>query len=168
MISFHGKPELKAYFVKNAIWHREADKYVQGQGEYDHNLKGCMIACSFKRYNHKSGSGESGFPVWLLKLADCIFEGLSKEESDLWTERFWNAAPIGVNLEQVKAPFLIFVLEGVLETFDHEKYPDAKKVVCDVIDLYKSGETDQIKYMNVARAARAAARKIPIQNLRIS
>lgn len=79
MLSFYNKPELKDYFVKNAKWHQEQDRFVQGQDEYDKDKKGCMIACSFKNYDHKLGEEESGVPEWILKLADSIFEASYEE-----------------------------------------------------------------------------------------
>lgn len=77
-------------------------------------------------------------PEWLVSVKETIFKGLSKEEAMLWPERFLSAIKPGIDLEKIKAPFMIFILESVLEKFDHEKYPESEKIIIAVIKLYKS------------------------------
>ena len=47
MLAFHGKPELKQFYVERAIKHREADEIVQGYGYWE-NGKGCAVGCLIK------------------------------------------------------------------------------------------------------------------------
>jgi len=161
MISFHGDSKIKEKYLARVKRHREADNLVRGIGW--ENGRGCAVGCTLENYDHKAYETELGVPEWLARVEDTLFEGMSKDDAMEWPERFLKAIPIGVDLEKVKAPFLIFVLESALETFDHAKFPECKKAIDSVIDLYRSGETNLEKYRAAAcvdndnAAARAAA-----------
>jgi hypothetical protein len=104
MISFHGKQEIKDFYIARVIKHRELDHLVQGIG-YEVNkdkIKGCAVGCTLENYDHTRYPIELGLPEWLALLEDRIFEGLSVEESKLWPERFLSAIPVGVDIEPVK------------------------------------------------------------------
>ena len=154
MLSFHNEQKIKDKYVARVIAHRKADNLIQGTGWKDG--KGCAVGCTLEKYDHKAYEDELGIPEWLAKVEDTLFEGMSKEDAIGWPEDFLKAIPVGVDLEQVKASFLIFILQTALDTFDHEKFPDCKKSIDRVIDLYSSGETD-LDNFHAARAAAAFA-----------
>jgi hypothetical protein len=151
MKSFHNDPKIKEKYLARVKRHREADNLIRGIGWFDG--RGCAVGCTLESYDHSRYEVELGIPEWLARAEDVLFEGIPKEDAMEWPERFLKAIPIGVDLEQVKAPFLIFMLESNLEAFDHCEFPECKKAVDDVIALYRSGETDKLKYRTAARAA---------------
>lgn len=63
------------------------------------------------------------------------------------------------DLERVKAPFLVFVLESTLTTFDHKNFPDVKKCVDASIDLWKRDDLGSVRWIEVAGEVEAAAKK---------
>lgn len=70
---------------------------------------------------------ELGAPRWLVHLADVIFKGLPNEKAQMWPDKFISAIKPGADLEKIKAPFLIFLLESFLEAMVTLKY-DEKKI----------------------------------------
>jgi hypothetical protein len=153
--------KIKNELIAEAIEHRKQDLFIRGN--YWDGHKGCSVGCFVKTHDnpHEKLAERTGLPVWLHYLQDRLFEGMTYDNMPYWSERFFKAAPVGLTSEQIdkqiKAPFLIFVLESTLDKFDHDKYPDVLKSIQTVIDLYKSGETDVDKFKAAADAARAAA-----------
>jgi hypothetical protein len=117
MIAYHGKQETKDFYISRVRKHRELDNLIQGQGWTDEG-KGCAVGCTLENYNHKQYEMELGIPEWLAQLEDTIFEGLDKEQAMLWPERFLAAIAPGADLDKVKTPFIILVLERNVETLD--------------------------------------------------
>ena len=169
MQAFHNDPQLKRDLLAEVKKHRLADSIISGTyGDLiDGQFKACAVGCSIESLNRlrhkKFRTGDHsaypklvGVPEWLARLQDTIFEGLPAKRQQRWPEQFWRAIPVGANLESVKAPFLIYVLKCVLETFDHAKYPDIERAIRKVIDLYRNGGTTE-EFEAAARAAEAAA-----------
>jgi hypothetical protein len=154
--AFHNDQAIKDRYLARVRAHREADNLVRGQGW--ENGRGCAVGCTLEAYDHSRYPTELGIPEWLARVEDTLFEGMPKKKAMLWPERFLAAIQPGVDLEKVKAPFLIFILESALTSFDHEKYPDCKKAIGDVIALWRLGETDLEEFARAAWTARAAAR----------
>ena len=155
MLSFHNDPTIKEKYLSRLKEHAKLDNIIQGTGW--ENGKGCAIGCTLENYNHKKYEVELGIPEWLAKMEDKLFEGMPNKEAKKFPVKFLEAIPVGVDLDQVKTPFIIYVLEFSLTCFDHNRYPDVTKVVKEVIDLYQSGETDVEKYEKSTYAANAAA-----------
>ncbi len=151
MRAFHNDQAVKDKYLARVKAHREIDNLVQGTGWK--NGKGCAVGCTLESYDHAAYETELGIPEWLAHVEDKIFEGLDKETAMMWPERFLAAIRPGADLDKVKALFLVYVLESILGTFDHDKYPAIKLVIDAVIDLYRTGETDPDKF----RAAEVAA-----------
>jgi hypothetical protein len=153
--------KIKNELIAEAIEHRKQDLFIRGK--YWDGHKGCSVGCFVKTRDnpHAKLAERTGLPVWLHYLQDRLFEDMTYDNMPYWSERFFKAAPVGLTSEQIdkqiKAPFLIFVLESTLDKFDHDKYPDVLKSIQTVIDLYKSGEIDVDKFKAAADAARAAA-----------
>jgi hypothetical protein len=154
MKAFHGDENIKKIYLERVMAHQKADEIEKGY--YWENGKGCAVGCTIHSSDDSKYEMELGIPVWLAKLEDRLFEKMSNESSKKWPFSFLEAINTGSDLEKVKAPFLIFVLESALEKFDHKRYPGCKKVIQDVIDLYKSGETDLNKFREAKSVAAAA------------
>src|SRR6059036_1776153 len=97
--------------------HREEDRYIAGsyaKGKGD-DWRGCSIGCSVRSLqllgrlpsdfhnNYHAGLAVAlGWPEWLVRLQDTLFEGLLPSERPAWTETLAQAVPIGVDLEPVR------------------------------------------------------------------
>ena len=162
MLSFNNDPKLKEFYVNRMLEHAEADEIIQGTSW--ENGKGCFIGCSFNKYQHNLFESEIGAPLWLAKLADRIFEGLSKSDAQWFAREFYSKMPVGKDLDKIKNPFLIFVVESTLDKFDHNQYPKVKKAIDgvlkelrkDVLDLDKLREAMAAAAVYAADAAAAA------------
>ncbi len=155
MKAFHGDNEVKKKYLDRVTAHRKADEIVKGQ--YWEDGKGCGIGCTIHSGDHAEYEPLLGIPEWLAHLEDRIFEGLPNDRAKFWPEQFLEAIPIGVELDKVKGPFLIFVLQSTLGTLDHDKYPNILQSINSVIDLYIIGEATEEDFREAANAASAYA-----------
>lgn len=159
--AFHNDPKIKKKYLTRVRKHFKADEIVKGT--YWENGKGCAVGCTIHSDDHNAYESEIGIPIWLAFIEDRIFERLSNKIAKEWPLQFLKAIPIGVDLEKIKAPFFIFILKSTLNTFDHNKFPECKKSVEDVINLWKLPEAERIDlaagaaYVAAHVAARAAA-----------
>ncbi len=139
MITFHGKKEVKKFYIDRVRRHRLADELVQGQGW--ENGRGCAVGCCLESYEHSRYPIELGIPQWLAYLEDHIFETLAKKEAMKWPEQFLKATPIGVEesvLNNLRDRFQIFWLERQKSQIDCVKFSDVSKAIDGVIELFKS------------------------------
>ena len=155
LLTFHNDPAIKEKYLARIRAHMAADEIVQGIG-FD-GKRGCAVGCTLDKYDHSAYPAELGIPEWVARLQDEIHEGLPIDIAKKWPERLLNACPVGVDLEQVKAPFMIFVLSDCLTRFDHDKFPEVKSVIDKVIYLYTSGCTQEEQWDAAESAATAAA-----------
>ena len=96
--------------------------------------------------------------MWLAYLEDSIFESMENGEAQKWPERFLTAIPVGVDLEQIKPKFLLWLLtnkeHGCIRYVDNEKFPEVVKAIMQTAAYLGNwiavGEPDE--------AARSAAR----------
>ena len=146
-------------YIERAKTHREADEIVRGL--YWKDGKGCCIGCLAHANDdpHEALEKQTGIPEWLSRVADTIFEGL--EDYKQWPERFVAAVPKNKTHDwmekNVKAPFLVHVLKSTLKNFDHEKYPDVKKAVDDVIKLWRRDDIGSEDWRSAAESASCGA-----------
>ena len=175
MKAFHGKQSIKDKYVSRVQEHIRLDNLTKGAtGD---NGKGCGIACTLDMvYDHSLYPIEIGIPEWMARLEDSLFEGMSLEKSKTFPEVFLKAIDVGADLEKVKTPFIIKVLERNLRSldyceFDKENNPEvvaaiegSKKAVNMMIDAYKMGDESaawsaarSVELAAAARAARSAA-----------
>ncbi len=152
MIAFHNDKKIKTKYLNRVVAHRKADELVKGN--YWQNGKGCAVGCTIHGSSHKAYETELGIPEWLARLEDRTFENLSDKDAMVWPEKFLKAIPVGVDLEQVKRPFLIFIVEESLKNFDHKKYPDTVVKVTDILNKLKDPKH---KFADAAAAAAAYA-----------
>src|ERR1700729_4285410 len=155
MIAFHGDKEIKKKYVARLTAHHKADQIIQGISWEDDTKRGCAVGCTLDNYSHQAYETELGIPQWLAKVEDRIFEGLPKEEAPDFARDFLKAINPGSDLEKIKGPFLIIVLESALTSLDHKKFPKVKESIDRVIHLWKTNGS--IEEFKIARADAAAA-----------
>jgi hypothetical protein len=163
----------KEEFVTELKKHREADNFIRGT--YWRDGKGCAVGCGIESISRTKGielakddhaeyERHLGIPEWLARVEDGFFENMSVEKSKDWPVRFAEAIHPGADLEKVKTPFIIMLLEHALASvdaakFDAEKFPEVAKAVAgskaavlEMIAAHREG-----RYLS-AEAARSAAR----------
>ena len=157
MLSFKNDINLKNQLVAIVEGHEKADRIVKGH--YWENGKGCCLGCMTEESEntHEILQERYNIPYWLGRVIDAIFEGLENSEAMKFPLRVSKAIPVGVDLDNIKTPFLSFVLKSTLDKFDHDKYPEVKKCLDDVIALYETGDKDVGKFREVAERLRSAA-----------
>jgi len=151
MIAFHGKPETKQFYLGRVLEHQQADEIVKGT--YWEDGKGCAVGCTLHSSDHKAYESEMGVPEWLALVEDRIFEGMSNERAKKFPAQFIESINVGAELEKIKAPFMIFILQSALEHFDHEKDPACKKAIDDVIGLWRTDPEGPAAAWSAARSA---------------
>ena len=153
MKAFHGDQKIKDKYLARVLAHQKADEIVKGQ--YWEKGRCCAVGCTIHSSNHKAYEDELGIPEWLARVEDVLFEGMPLEDAKEWPYKFLDSIKPGLDLEKLKAPFMIYILESILDKFDHDKCPDVKSSIDDVINLYKNGGSKE-DFEIAARAARAA------------
>lgn len=164
MRAFHNSTECKQLYLDRVKAHRAADNLVRGVGW--ENGRGCAVGCTLEAYDHTRYPIELGIPEWLARVEDTLFEHVSVEFAMSWPERFLAAIPVGADLEAVKAPFLIYVLEGALQNFDHEAFPDCKAAIDGVIALWRQGNATPEQFATARSAAWSARSAADIEALK--
>ena len=156
----------KKDFVKELKNHQKLDAFIKGK--YDSgDGKGCAVGCSlmsvakinnehFAKDNHSLYEKYLGIPEWLARVEDTIFEGVSLKRSKTWPVEFAQAIPIGVDLESIKSKLMIVVMKRNLKNFDHDKYPQVKSAIDNVIKLWKRKDIGSQDWQETAYAADAA------------
>lgn len=135
MKAFHNDPEIKDSYLQRVREHRIADEITKGV--YWEHGKGCAVGCTIHGSNHYQYESELGIPVFLAKLEDEIFEGMTNDRAKGWPEQFLNAINVGADLSSVYVKFYIRILgdseKGVINRTNNE---NSKKVIQDVINLF--------------------------------
>lgn len=160
MKAFHNDPAIKAKYLARVDGHTKADNLIRGIGW--NGFRGCAVGCTLEDYDHARYPIELGIPEWLAHVEDRLFEGMTETKAHTWPRDFLNAITPGADLEKIKGPFLIMVLESTLTTFDHEKYPNVKAAIEGSIALWLREDIGSDEWLS-ARAeatAWAAARAV--------
>lgn len=161
MKAFHNDLAIKEHYLNRVRAHALADEIIKGT--YWEKGKGCAVGCTIHSADHSSYEKELGIPQWLARLEDKIFEGLPNERAKNFPLEFLEVINVGADLDKIKIPFLIFIVESTLDKFDHKKYPKQKKAIDGVlIELNKDVlDLDKLKaaraYAAYAAAVAAAA-----------
>ena len=162
MKSFHNDINVKRKYVARTEAHRKADEIIRGTG-WD-GKRGCAVGCTLECYNHAQYPIELGIPEWLAHVEDTLFGGISADRAMFWPSEFLLAVPVGVTERQfevnVKAPFLVLVLESALETFDNEKFPNVTNAIRGSIELWLSADIGSDDWKKAAWAAEAVAEAV--------
>lgn len=153
MKAFHNDSKIKEKYLNRIRQHREADELVKGLGWG--SGKGCAIGCTFENYNHALMEEEWDVPVMLAHLEDVIFEGLPREESQAWPERFTSAIKVGSDLSMVAPKFLLALIQRVYsKTKDKAVLLAIKQVIQVLKNWVENGKLDK---KAAERAAEEAA-----------
>ena len=155
MNAFHNDQKVKETYLTRVRAHRLADEIIKGK--YWDGGKGCAVGCTIHGSEHFKYETELGIPRWLAHVEDKIFEGLSIERSKSWPEEFLSAINIGAELDKVKIPFLIFVVESAREKVDKAKYHKTIEYIDGVLAELKRDPIDLGKLRKARSAAYAAA-----------
>jgi hypothetical protein len=155
MEAFHNKQEIKNKYIQRMKNHIASDELVRGLTF--ENGKGCAVGCTLNKYNHEAYETELGIPRWLAKLEDTLFENMNLEKSKTFPLLFLESINIGANLDNIKTPFLIYILESILNKLDHNRFSNVLQSINNVINLYKSNEKDLNKFAYAAANAAYAA-----------
>lgn len=162
--AFHSDKSIKAKYLNRVIAHIKADEVIKGK--YWKDGKGCAVGCTIHSSNHKAYEKELGIPEWLALLEDALFEGMSPQKAKTWPKRFLSSIKVGSDLDKIKIPFVTILLKYCLKNFDHNKHPDVKNCINDVITLYKRGGTK--KQFVVANHKASAVAEITIPYIQSS
>ncbi len=114
----------KGEFVNEMKRHQRLDNLTKGT--YGHGVKGCAVGCGISSINklkslHLRWSDHSqfetylGIPEWLARVEDVIFQGVSLKRSKKWPVEFSQAIISGVDLNQIKIPFITMILNSNIE-----------------------------------------------------
>ena len=159
LLSFHGKQEIKDYYVARVQAHYMADEIIQGV--YWQEGKGCAVGCTIHGDDHGDYEGVLGIPRILARLEDRLFEGMTNSDAKEFPLAFIQAVPVGVDLTPVWKNFLVWMLvdpeTGVIK---HANNDEGKKAISDVAALIKRSLLEEItpdQYSEVRAAADAAA-----------
>ena len=140
LLAYHNDPAVKAKYVARFAAHRAADEVIQGQGF--ENGRGCFVGCTLDAYDHTRFPLELGWPEWLARMADTIFEGLPKTEAPQFGTDLLNAVLVGADLEPVRVQFLLALQRRNLARLDGNAEPYAKQcrdAIKAVIDWLSAG-----------------------------
>ena len=157
--------------------HQKQDDFIRGTYGLDnkHFTKGCAVGCTInsinrelglelKVNNHKTMEEYAIVPEWLARFEDRIFEGVSVERSKTWPVEFIEAINKGADLNKIKAPLIVFILESVLGYVQDKKHQKQKDVVLRCIKLWQRNDIGSIDWelerktvKSYAAAAYAAA-----------
>jgi hypothetical protein len=167
----------KTEFVRELKKHQKADDFIRGTYFNSTSGKGCAVGCSlesvsrlkklkFSFNDHTLYEKHLGIPEWLARVEDTLFEGMTEERSKTWPVEFAQAIHPGADLERVRVPFIVMLLEHTLQSMDsvrcdREKWPDVAKAiegsraaVKQMIKAQKSGDRDAIEEAYARRRTR--------------
>ena len=155
LLSYHNDPLVKAKYIARFAAHRAADEVIQGRGFIEG--RGCFVGCTLDAYDHSRFPVELGWPEWLARLADTIFEGLPKTEAAQFGTDLLEAVPIGVNLDFVHNGFLLTVQRRNLERIKDKTTPGADACIAAIKVVINLLEKDVAVWSAAESAAWSAA-----------
>lgn len=175
---FENTPVTKKKFLFHLKEHKRRDSFLQGQysGFSKGIFRGCAVGCSIRSIAKTLGEGLDfedhslyekylGVPEWVAVVEDGIFEGISKKRAKTFPVEFGEALNEGSDLNSIKTPFIIYLMEDSLKTLesisvDKEEYKkvfdcveNAKQVVKRTIKVLGSGDSSKIKKVVDAASA---------------
>ena len=178
--AYNNDPVFKQELIDISIIRRQKGQYIKGTfGEdniEDDVFMGCSVGCSVVDVcaikgikldvdflsDHAWFAEKLGVPVFITRLQDCIFEGVSDAKREAWTTDFFSAINEGSDLSQVTPKFLKFLLEDVLKHVQDEKHALQKDAINGSILVIQNwidtGAVDLVAAADAADAAALAAR----------
>jgi hypothetical protein len=109
LLSYHNNSETKKFYQSQVRQHYAHDEIIKGK--YWENGKGCAVGCLIHSSEHNKFPEILGWPEWLARLMETIFESLPNDVSRQFPLQVVDAVPIGVDLEPVKNRFCSFLMD---------------------------------------------------------
>lgn len=177
MKTFSNKSITKQQFVDEIKKHQVADNFISGKYWDEDTGKGCAVGCSLNSivqltgtyiYSNDHSSYEEflGVPEWVARVEDVIFEGLPEKKRKEWPLVFSKAVPEGVDLNQIKIPFIRYILEQNIK-IQKEKLKNnpglkeiSKRYILvnkDILYMHKTGLAAELAAELVARSVAKSA-----------
>lgn len=166
MLTFHGKEEFKQELIGLARKHREQDEFIKGTYSDDEaeSFRGCSVGCLINDINKKTGktyeysdheklAKELGWPEFVCRLQDSIFEGLPDPLFKEWTERLIEAIPVGKDISRALPKFLIKTVDRLPEKERRDVVESIAAVRKVLVEWDVTGTAD----VEAARSAESAA-----------
>jgi len=106
MLSYHNDEETKNIYIKRMLEHMDS---------CDHrHLIGCALFNCIPI--SKQHSNELGIPEWLAETVKTITERMSEGKARTFSFIFLKTMEVGVNLDQINKPFLIYLVQSNIDT----------------------------------------------------
>lgn len=140
MKAYHGKQEIKDFYLARVQAHREADEIVKeifwknGKGD----AIGCVIHGSYAEVYEK----KLGISGPLPGLQDVIFQDLPNKLYKFWPEKFLDAINVGADLSEVWPKFAVWLLTdekyGVINVANTDRQKKCIQLISDYYLDYKN------------------------------
>lgn len=169
VLSYHNNPKLKEDAVASAQRHQDLDMLLAGTYGHPENglaFKGCSVGCDAFDISgstdtpHKTTADYYGFPEWLERLRDTLFEGLDQESRKTFHVEFKKAIPVGVDLEPVRHHLAIARLNRLLELHKDCNEYGLKGALILVLRCHEAEINSQICDWSAALSAAESARSV--------
>ncbi len=166
MKAFHGKQEIKDFYIEKMKAHMAADELVRGHYWDPRTRTGCGVGCILEVPNgeniHKQFEPELEIPCQVAYLVDYLFEKTPIDYYLAFPLAFLEATPVAADLSKVTSRFLVWLLldgqDGIIRFAD----PLGKEVVILIAGLYQrlldGGEVADSEWAAASVAASVAAR----------
>jgi hypothetical protein len=163
MKAFHNDEKVKQKYLNRILAHQAADEIIKGK--YWENGKGCAVGCTIHSNKHSAYETELGVPEWLAILEDRIFEGLPNNEAKVFPALFLESINIGADLNKIKIPMLIFIVESARASTKNKRalaaidgvLVELRKDVLDLDALKKARDAADAAAASYSAARSAAA-----------
>ena len=106
LISFHGDPKIKEFYLARVKAHYDADEIIKGT--YWEKGHGCGVGCTIHSGKHDSFETELGITWRLALLEDSLFENLPNKDAKEFPLQFLSAIPVGVDTNLIFKKFSIW------------------------------------------------------------
>ena len=156
--------ERKQEIIKIAKEHRAADRFIQGQwlnGKVKGKYSGCFMGCMTQEDSSDSlnqASEEFDIPLWLVHVAEKIFEGLPQEEAVEFPVQLLEAQPCRLNSDKAYKKFMYTMLmdKDMGQITFTKKGTDQYKAIKQCAALFLMDEIDESAAESAAESARSA------------
>ena len=139
--------EIRQDWLERAKMHREADRFIQGAwlnglvGDYK---SGCFFGCMTQKEDGvlDTAAKEMDVPLWLVHVAERIFEGLPKDEAVEFPVQFLEAINPNRDLTEFYNQFFFQLLmdkeRGQIMFLDKDS--EESKAIEQVAELFRTGD----------------------------
>lgn len=123
MLSYHNDPAVKAAHIAQAERHAAQDMLLEGTYGMttSDGFRGCSVGCFAHDIDpttddyHALVAVAAGWPEWLVRLSDTLFEGLPAGEREAFHVELRRRVPVGVDLEPVRHAIGVARMDRLIE-----------------------------------------------------